>query len=190
MRYLRAFFPWIGYAVVAGFTDWRFGALTGLAVAAGLLIAALRNGNGLEALVLEISAAVFFAVLTVVAFAAPAATLRSYSSALSLGWLALTAWGSLVIDRPFTLGIARSEAPREVWSSPIFRRINTVLTTVWAASFTVTAAALAVVAAVAPHATVLTIVLNVLGIAVAAVFTARYPRIVAARHGVAPDRAA
>ncbi|WP_137812755.1 hypothetical protein [Gandjariella thermophila] len=74
---------------------------------------------------------------------------------------------------------------REVWSSPIFLRINVVITAVWAASFTVTAAALAVAGTLAPHATVPAVALNVAGIALPAVFTARYPGIVAARHGVA-----
>jgi hypothetical protein len=185
MRYVRGFLPWIGYAAVAGATDWRYGALVGLALAVGLLVVALRAGNRPDTLVIEASAAVFFVALTAVAFAVPDAALRWYSSALSMGWLAVTAWCSLAVRRPFTLGIARAQAPRESWDSPVFYRINAVLTAVWASSFTVTAAALVGTAAVAPHATVLPIVLNVVGIALAAAFTARYPRIVAARHGVA-----
>jgi hypothetical protein len=146
-----------------------------------LLVVERRRGQRLDALVIETSAAAFFAALMAVSIAWPDTALRDYASALSLGWLALTAWGSLAIRRPFTLGIARTTTPREAWVSPVFRRVNMVITVVWAAGFTVAAAGLAVLDAVAPRATVLAVAINACGIAAPAVFTARYPRTVAAR---------
>lgn len=117
--------------------------------------------------------------LTVLAFAAPQSPLHPYTDTASFGWLALTAWGSLAIRRPFTLGIARLSTPREYWDTPQFMRINVVITTVWAAAFTLTAAAVAVCDA--SRADIAAIVCEVVGFVIPAVFTARYPKIAQAR---------
>jgi hypothetical protein len=50
------------------------------------------------------------------------------------------AWISLLADAPFTLQYARDGWPREYWTSPLFRRINALLTAAWAVVFTVNAA--------------------------------------------------
>jgi tryptophan-rich sensory protein len=91
-------------------------------------------------------------------------------------WLAGTAWGSLAIRKPFTLGIARTMAPKEVWETPRFHRVNAVITTVWAAAFTVAAVSLTLVLSVSPHATTLVIAIKVLTFVLPAVFTAWYPK--------------
>ncbi|WP_239154693.1 hypothetical protein [Amycolatopsis sp. FDAARGOS 1241] len=92
-------------------------------------------------MIIELSAVVFFALLSGYAFADPASPLRDYVGALTDAWPALTAWGSPVVRHPFTLGIARTVPPQQVWHHPRFRRVNVVITVVWAASFTVSAAA-------------------------------------------------
>ena len=42
---------------------------------------------------------------------------------------------SMAIGRPFTLQYARESVPRELWTQPLFVRINYVITSVWAAAF-------------------------------------------------------
>ncbi|GAA2213111.1 hypothetical protein GCM10009850_085730 [Nonomuraea monospora] len=108
--------------------------------------------------------------------AAPHSPLTPYGPALVNVWPAGTAWGSLAICKPFTLGIARTMAPREVWESPRFCRVNAVITTVWASAFTVAALSLTLVPAAAPHATALVIAIKALSFALPAVFTAWYPK--------------
>jgi len=181
MSYLKSFLPWIAFAVVATQFDWRWSGLTGLVLAAGLLFLARREGRKADTLIIEWSALAFFALLTVVAFSFPAAPLKTYTGALTDAWLALTAWGSLALGRPFTLGIARTMTPPELWENPVFKRVNVLITLVWAASFTVTGLAGVALLHYAPHATVPLIVLKVLGFAVPVVFTIRYPRTVRAR---------
>jgi hypothetical protein len=179
MNYLRGFIPWIAFAAVSTI-GWQWGALTGLALGAWLLAKARRAGVPADALILEACTVGYFAALAAVAFALPDSGLRHYSGGLSLAWLAVTAWATLAFGRPFTTGIARRQAPREVWDSPVFLRINRVLTAFWAASFTVTAAVAAV--ATATHlGTVASIAVQVAGFAIPAVFTARYPDRVRAR---------
>ena len=181
MNYLKSFLPWIAFAVVATQFDWRWSGLTGLVLSAALLLNARREGRKADALIIEWSALAFFALLTATAFAFPASPLKTYTGALTDAWLALTAWGSLAIGKPFTLGIARTMTPPELWGNPVFKRVNVVITLVWAASFTVTGLAGVALLHFAPHATAALITLKVLGFAVPVAFTVRYPRIVRAR---------
>ncbi|WP_055590215.1 hypothetical protein, partial [Peterkaempfera griseoplana] len=180
MRYLRTFLPWIAFAVIATNGDWRYGAPAALLLAVWLLLSDLRAGHRADELVMELSAALYFAAATAYSWAVPHSPLTAYGSALSMGWLALTAWGSLAVRRPFTLGIARTMTPPELWDHPAFRRVNVVITAVWAASFTATAAALWGLAAAAPHATAALIGVKVLGFAVPVVFTLRARKAAAA----------
>jgi uncharacterized membrane protein YoaK (UPF0700 family) len=181
VNYLKSFLPWIAFAVVATQFDWRWSGLTGLVISAALLLLARREGRKADTLVIEWSALVFFGLLTAVAFSFPTSPLKTYTGALSDVWLALTAWGSMVIGQPFTLGIARTMTPREFWDNPVFRRTNVIITLVWAVSFTVGAITGITLLAYAPHATFALIAIKVTCFVVPIVFTIRYPRIVRAR---------
>lgn len=184
MNYLRSFLPWIAFAVVATQFDWRYSALVGFVLAAGFLLWERKTGKAWDSLVIEASALAFFALLAAYAFAVTDSPVRDYVDAMSSGWLALTAWLSIAIRKPFTLGIARTMVPRELWDNPVFRRTNAIITAVWAASFTITAIAGAVLLSFAPHASFALITLKVLGFAVPIAFTIRYPKIVRARMSV------
>ncbi|MFI2189895.1 hypothetical protein [Streptomyces sioyaensis] len=159
---------------------WQWGALAAFLLGALLVVRARRAGAAGDALILETSALVFFALLTCVAFASPHAGLAHYVSALAPSWLALTAWATLAVRRPFTLGIARQNAPREFWSTPQFLRINTVITTAWATSFTLTAAAVAACIASGAWA-VVQIACQAAGFLAPVVFTGYYVKAVQAR---------
>ena len=180
MNYLRGFIPWIAFAVIST-AGWQWGALSGLVIGVVLLAGQRRSGVASDALILEISTVVYFAALTALAFAAPNSPLHPYSGVLSFGWLALTAWGTLAVRRPFTLGIARRSTPPEMWHTPVFLRVNVVITSVWAAAFTLTAIAIAICVA-SGLGSAASITCQVIGFVVPAVFTARYPKIVQARY--------
>ena len=94
-----------------------------------------------------------------------------------MGWIGATMGLTLAVRRPFTLGIARRKAPREVWNSPHFLRMNTVITAVWAGSFAAAAVAIALCVA-SGVGTVAPAGCQVLGFVIPAVFTHRYPTIV------------
>jgi hypothetical protein len=147
MSYLRTFVPWVVYAVIAGESaaSKQWGALAALVVAVLGIAHQLTRGQTYDALIIEIGSGVFFAALAAFAYAAPHSGLLDYSTALSSAALGVIAWGSLAIHRPFTLGIAKQSTPREVWDHPLFLRTNVIITLVWATSFTLGAAALAVI---------------------------------------------
>lgn len=147
MTILRGFAPWIVYAVIAGISDtsWRWAAVAAVVTGLGLILDDRRRGIAPDAQLLEISAVVFFVIVAVVGFVTSNSTFHEYDSALAFGWLALTAWGSLLIGRPFTEGIAKREVPQQYWGSDKFRRINRVITGAWALAFTLTAIAVWVI---------------------------------------------
>jgi hypothetical protein len=180
MNYLRGFIPWIAFAIVSGFS-WQWGAALGLAGSVGLLVQARTRKIPLDSQILEISTLVYFGALTGLAFSQPDSGLHTYTGAMSMGWLALTAFGGLAIRRPFTLGIAKLQTPRELWETPVFKRINYVITSVWAIAFLVTAIVLAILDV--NHAgEAVSIVVQVAGFVVPALFTRTYPERVRARY--------
>lgn len=179
MNYLRGFIPWLVFAGVSS-AGWQWGALAGLVTAVVLLLADRAAGLALEHRLLEYGTIVFFAALGILAFTQPDSGLKSYGSALSMGWLALIAWVSIAVRRPFTLGFARRMAPPEVWDTPLFRRINVVLTAAWASSFTLTAIAQAAISALG-WSVVVSILIQLAGFILPVRFTAAYPERARAR---------
>jgi hypothetical protein len=180
MMYLRAFLPWIVYAVIPS-GSWQWGALAAFVVAVGLIVMQRRAGGPADAVIIETGSAVFFAALAVVAFANPHSGLHPYSAALANGMLAIVALISLAVRKPFTLGIAKQSTPREYWDQPAFLRVNMIITSVWAASFVVTAITAALIAhATGGHGTP-TLITQIAGIVVPMVFTRRYVAYVQAK---------
>ena len=180
MNYLRGFIPWIVFAAMPS-NDLKWAAVVALLVGVVLFRRQRRRGVEADAMILEISTIAFFAVLAALAYAAPHSSLPQYTGALSFVWLALTAWGSLAVRHPFTLGIARQGTSRELWNRPQFIPVNVVITAVWAAAFTLTGAAVAI-CEIAGAGTIASIACEAAGFVLPAIFTARYPKIVQARY--------
>jgi hypothetical protein len=182
VSYLRTFAPWIVYAIIAGdsATSKRWGALAALAVTVLVLVQQHRRGAAADALIIEIGSGVFFVALVTLAFLAPESGLLSYSAALSSTALGVIAWGSLAIRRPFTLGIAKQTTPRELWAEPMFLRVNVIITLVWAISFTLGAALLAVIVH-SGGGVVARVVAQVAAFVIPMLFTVRYAAIAQAR---------
>ncbi|MER7187770.1 hypothetical protein ABT404_51355 [Streptomyces hyaluromycini] len=174
MAYLRGFVPWIVAGVVSGFVDWRWGAVAGVVSGLVLLLQDRRRGVDLDALILEASTILYFLVIGGVSISNPDSGLKDHTDVLSFAWLAATAWGSMAIRRPFTLGIAKRQTPREYWDMPEFLQVNNYITSSWGAGFTFIAVALAIGNAVDAPAWV-GITAHVIGLAAPIVFTKVYP---------------
>lgn len=80
---------------------------------------------------------VLFAVVTLNASYFHYPLKRTYVSASFYGLLSIVAWGSIVIRKPFTIQYAKKTVPQQAWKSPLFLRVNTILTVCWALIFTV-----------------------------------------------------
>ncbi|MFJ6081428.1 hypothetical protein ACIQI8_08490 [Streptomyces sp. NPDC092369] len=179
MSYLRGFTPWIAAGVVSAF-DWRWGAVAGFVTGVLLLLQDRSRGVALDAMVLEISTIVYFVIIGSIAFSSPDSSVQDHSDVLSFVWLALTAWGSMAIKSPFTMGIARRQTPEEYWNTPGFLAVNNHITAAWGAGFTFIAVSLAIGDATDAPAWV-GITAHVVGLVAPAVFTSIYPRRVQAR---------
>ena len=173
--YMRGFIPWI---VFACFPEDQLAkaALVALVIGAFLILQDVKRGIALDALILEGSTVGYFAVLTLAAHVSTGPGLGHWSSVFAFSWLALTAWITLAARHPFTLGIARKTTPPEYWDNPQFLRVNVVITLVWAVAFTLTAIAIAACFGLGLGKTG-DYVCQVLGFAVPAIFTARYPKL-------------
>ena len=183
MSYLRAFAPWIVFALIPS-GDWQWAALIALAVSAVGIVLQRRAGLPLDAQIIELGSAAYFAALTILAFAAPHTSLHAYASSMANGALAVIALGSLLVRKPFTLGIAKQTTPRELWNHPRFLRTNTVITSVWAASFVVSCVLLTLLAHSSANGRT---IVQVAAFAAPLVFTLRYVarvQALAAEHGV------
>ncbi|MGU3291012.1 hypothetical protein [Williamsia sp. M5A3_1d] len=178
MSYVKSFLPWIGFLVFSQ-VGWQWGALAAAVLAGATLSVDRRSGATWDCQILALGALAFFAVLTPIAFIDPHGALSAYSGAMADGWLAVVAWAGIALGAPFTMGIAKQEAPREVWDLPAFRRLNVVITAVWAASFTVSAILSVVLVEQSPMVRGIT---TVCAFVIPIVFTKRYVAAVRARH--------
>jgi hypothetical protein len=170
MSYLRAFAPWIAFAVIPS-GDWQWAALVALAISVFGVIRQTRSGQPLDAQVIEVGSAVYFAALAALALADPHTPLHAYAPCLASGALGLIAGLSLVMRRPFTLGIAKQSVSREHWDSPLFIRTNMIITAAWTASLVVGCLVLAFLA----HSSLLArSAVQVAAFVVPLVFTVRY----------------
>ncbi len=79
-------------------------------------------------------AAVFAALAVLGLLASPGLTswLEQWAGEITNISLALFVIATLVVRKPFTLSYAKEEAPEKLWDSPLFLRINYVISSVWA----------------------------------------------------------
>ena len=130
---LVGFVPWIVFSLVATrLGPGAVGAACVLAfvVAVGLIARSLRHGG--SAKLLEVTGAVVFLVLGIVAVAVPGTDgpLAAYGRAIAAAVLAAVILVTLPV-MPFTEQYARETVPREYWHTPQFRSINRRISAAW-----------------------------------------------------------
>jgi Ca2+/Na+ antiporter len=147
------FAPWIIFWVIGGPSTWETASIAAL-LAAVLVVAVsietprqysdaeeAKPWHGLHLSrmkLLDAGTVIFFAALVIVALATSrhsVAQLDRYSQALSSGALGLIALGSIVFGHPFTVDYAKETTPPRLWHTQVFRRVNLVLSSVWAGVF-------------------------------------------------------
>ncbi|MFE1313941.1 hypothetical protein [Streptomyces sp. NPDC058755] len=131
-----SFAPWIVFTVVAGPSTWKYAALAALVTALVLSGQDILHGR---LSILDVTGIVFFAVICVLALTLEQQQLlwlETYAQVIANGVIAVVALGSLFFQ-PFTEQYARRSTPPEVWDSPLFKRINRVLTAAWGGVFVV-----------------------------------------------------
>lgn len=134
------FAPWILLSVVEG--PGRVVLASALACLLALLLAVAGAVAGLRPKLLDLTAIGFFGALTIVAAVASTAVrhwLGLWSGEISNIAIAAIALASILARRPFTLQYARETTDPAYWDSPLFLKINYVISGVWAVVFVITA---------------------------------------------------
>ena len=134
--------PWIVMSLLSGPGRFEESVATALGLSILFIYLRLRRGGSLKPL--EVFEVVYFGSLAVIGLLASdnlITWLEKWSGEISSLALAAFTFGSLLVGNPFTLPYAKETTPHEYWDSPIFLRVNRVITLVWALAFTVTAAA-------------------------------------------------
>lgn len=128
--------PWVLMSVLSG--PGRFGYAAAAALSLTLLVMWVGSRRGIRVHSLEIFGALFFAAFVALGIVdSPDVIdwLEMWAGELTNGALALFALAGLVVRRPFTMAYARDVVDHEHWDTPVFKRVNYVLTGVWAAAF-------------------------------------------------------
>ncbi|HEX3780036.1 MAG TPA: hypothetical protein VHX38_10220 [Pseudonocardiaceae bacterium] len=172
MSYVRGFAPWIVYALVS-VIGWQWGALAALLVSIASLIADHRKGVAIDAQILDFGSLIYFVGLTAFSFADTHLPVQHFDGPLSSAWLALIAVISLLVRKPFTLGIARRRVSAELAADPRFVHTNMVITGIWTSAFAASAM-VGVVVDLLNAGTMVDIARQVLGLLVPIYLTQRY----------------
>jgi uncharacterized membrane protein HdeD (DUF308 family) len=170
--------------ILLGFTPFIvFALLTSLSVSLAIWAAfaisfalAIRDFASTKTIrVLDGGGMVLFGALALVAgFVAPGLSMQGSRFIIDAGLL-LIALASLIMRNPFTLQYARDQVSPDLWENPRFIRANYVITTVWALAFAAMAAADAVATFTKHFPLSLDIAAGLGALAIAILFTARYP---------------
>jgi hypothetical protein len=134
--------PWALLGILSGPGHFAEAVLAALGLS--VLVMLLGLSRGIKPHALEVFGTAFFCVLAVGGlFASPGVIgfLQVWAGELTNISLAGFAWATLLMRKPFTMAYAKDTTPQEYWDSPLFRRINGVITAVWASAFTVAAIA-------------------------------------------------
>jgi len=132
--------PWFAISFLVGLLTFFWASVVALGLSAGLVLASKLRGE--EAKVLELSDLAFFIGLTiVVAFAGPEVTgwLNNHADEVSNVAIALLAYGSLAIGKPFTSQYTINRFPNA--SEELRAHLDRVGTWIWAVALTFAAAA-------------------------------------------------
>lgn len=137
LKMLAPWLPWIVLLVI--------GSLTGplgfpIAVVAALVTALILAATRLDRGILMWVTLAFFAAVTVATLGFHNESVDRNFSTLANATLAVAAWGSLLVGKPFTLAAARQQTDPEHWGTPLFMRVNALISAAWATAFTVNAA--------------------------------------------------
>jgi len=171
------FAVWITYGVLSGNGYWVVAALLALAIATAI-VAHEHRRNAIK--ILDCTTVGYFVFTLITTIAVGPWLFKNYNVFLTWTVFSLVTWTTLMIGFPFTIQYAREQAPVEVWEHPLFMRLNVILTVVFSLMFTVNAG-LSVLALITGHLVVLGLIVPVVLLISAIVFSSIYPKRYAAR---------
>lgn len=137
LKPLAPWLPWLALLLISDGSMGRLGAGLLVALVAGVVLAGMKLYRG----VLMWAGLLFFTLALLAVFVFRSEWFVSHLAVIANAMLAVGAWGSLILGRPFTVNFAREQTDPSRWNDPLFIRINRVVTALWAVVFTLNAAA-------------------------------------------------
>jgi len=134
-KLMLSFAPWLSFLIIARDTLLRVEIGLSVALALTVVMGVLRLHRGI---ILWVGVAFFGAATVAVIGFHDTWTLR-HLGVLANGALALGAWLTLALGKPFTLDYAKEHVDPGLWTDPQFIRVNVLMTAVWATAFTISA---------------------------------------------------
>jgi hypothetical protein len=136
------FVPWILLSILEG--PGRLELAAGLALGLSAVLFAAGRLAGTRTKILEVVDLVSFAAFLVLAITATPGVkhwLELWFGEMSNLLLVLVVVVSMLVRVPFTIQYAKEQTDPSVWSSPLFQRINYVVTGAWGVAFLISAIA-------------------------------------------------
>ena len=134
---LMAFIPWIAFALVAEAPLGNPQVSLILAFIVAIALTLLTSYHQLKKLyVLSIVSIAFFVIFFILIVGLKQYYIANYLGILSMLILTIVCWATILFRFPFTLQYSREGVPPERVKSPLFMRINYIITAVWALAFT------------------------------------------------------
>ena len=134
-KLMLSFAPWLSFLIIARDTLLRVEIGLSVALALTIVMGMLRLSRGI---IFWVGFGFFAAAAVAVMVFQDAWTLQ-YLGVLANGALALGAWLSIALGKPFTLDYAKEHVEPSLWTDPHFIHVNVLMTAVWASAFTISA---------------------------------------------------
>lgn len=131
---IKNFLPWILYFFIAGKTQESLNFAIEVAAITSILFELKYLKAGF---VLSWGTLIFFVFMFIAVVILNNQWIAKHAWVFSNGTLALIAWISIIIRKPFTLQYAKQQVPSDQWQHPIFMKINYILSSVWGLCFLV-----------------------------------------------------
>lgn len=131
---IKSFLPWILFFVLAGSTSRQ---LDVAIIVAALTSVFFEYHDLKKGFILSWGTLIFFIFMFIAVVLLKMQWIAKNSWIFSNGALALIAWISLLIRKPFTIQYAKQQVSEDKWNHPLFFKINDLLTGVWGLIFSV-----------------------------------------------------
>ncbi|WP_420135537.1 hypothetical protein [Rhodopseudomonas sp.] len=135
LKLLLSFAPWLSFLIIARDSLLRVEIGLGVALALTVVMGVLRLHRGIILWV----GVVFFGAATIAVIGFNDSWTLRHLGVLANGALALGAWLTIALGKPFTLDYAKEHVDPSLWTDPFFIRTNVLMTSVWASAFTINA---------------------------------------------------
>jgi len=168
------FVVWVVYGILYVLGHWTAAAVAGLAI---MLAIVAHENRAANVKIIDLTSLGFFVLALIMLLTVGDQIFNRYHIILVWGVFAVVTWATILIGLPFTLQNARERMPREVWSEPLFHRVNLWLTSVWGLIFTLDTI-LAIVALGGSYVRMLSVIIPgasmIFGYAFNRIYLARY----------------